>query len=185
MIIGITGSLGGGKGTVVDYLVEQKNFKHYSASGHLISLLEARGKVVNRDSLNQIGNELRANDPAGVAAAIYEQYERDDGASDVILESLHSPAEAQFIKSVGGIVLGVTADSDIRFERIHKRGSVKDNVTKEEFIVQQKREEEGTGDTAKSNIFATLEEADFLIENNGTLEELHAQIDKILEQIEI
>ena len=31
MIIGITGTDGSGKGTVVDYLVEQKGFKHYSA----------------------------------------------------------------------------------------------------------------------------------------------------------
>jgi hypothetical protein len=34
-IIGITGTLGAGKGTVVDYLIKQKNFRHYSISGYL------------------------------------------------------------------------------------------------------------------------------------------------------
>ena len=35
-IIGITGTIGAGKGTIVDYLVKQKNFKHYSVRNFLI-----------------------------------------------------------------------------------------------------------------------------------------------------
>ena len=35
VIIGITGTLGAGKGTIVDYLVNKKSFYHYSVSGYL------------------------------------------------------------------------------------------------------------------------------------------------------
>jgi dephospho-CoA kinase len=184
MIIGITGSLGGGKGTVVDYLINQKNFKHYSSSDHLIRIIEARGEVVDRDAMNRVANELRADNPAGVPAETYKLYCEDDGESDVILESLHSVPEVEFIKSVGGIVIAITADSDIRYERITTRGSVKDDVTKEQFIAQQEREEKGSEDPNKSNIFHTIKAADFTIENNGTLVELQAQVEAVLAVLE-
>ncbi len=185
MIIGITGSLGGGKGTVVDYLIKKYGFKHYSSSGLLTELLIARGEVVDRDGMNRIANELRAENPAGVPAETYKKYEAEDGESDAIFESLHSVPEVEFIRSIGGIVIAVTANPDIRYERITKRGSVKDNVTKEQFIAQQEREEKGSGDPNKSNIFDTIRAADFVIENNSTLEDLESQIERIMSDIQI
>lgn len=183
MVIGITGSLGGGKGTVVEYLIEKYNFAHYSSSGHLVALLEQRGEVVDRDAMNRIANELRAGDAAGVPMETYKQYVADGAPENVIFESLHSVPEAMFIKSKGGHIIAVTADSDIRYERVVQRGSVKDNVTKEEFVAQQEREEHGDEDQNKSNIFSVIKMADFTIHNNGTLEELHAQVDEVLKKI--
>jgi len=183
MILGIGGVLGGGKGTVVEYLKDKYGFTHYSSSDLLIQMLEERGEVVDRDGMNRIANELRAQNPAGVPAKNYERYETEGDEEDVIFESLHSVPEADFIKSIGGIVIGVTADSDIRYDRILARGSVKDNVTKDEFIAQQKREEEGSEDKNKSNIFSVIRQADFVIKNNGTLEELYAKVDKIMQAI--
>jgi dephospho-CoA kinase len=184
MIIGITGSLGGGKGTVVDYLIEKYGFKHYSSSGLLTELLIARGETVDRDAMNRIANELRAENSAGVPVLTYKKYEKEDGESDAIFESLHSVPEVEFIRSIGGVVIAVTASPDIRYERITKRGSVKDNVTKEQFIAQQEREERGTSDPNKSNIFDTIKAADFVIENNTSLENLKSEVDKILETLQ-
>ena len=39
-IVGITGTLGAGKGTVVEYLTQQKGFKHYSARGLLNQIID-------------------------------------------------------------------------------------------------------------------------------------------------
>lgn len=183
MILGIGGVLGGGKGTVVDYLKEKYGFAHYSSSDLLIQILEERGEEVNREGTNRVANELRAENPGGVPVRNFARYEAEDGVSDVIFESLHSVLEVEFIKSVGGIVLGVTADSDIRYDRILARGSVKDNVSKEVFMAQQKREEEGSEDPNTSNIFSVLKQTDFVIENNGTLEDLKTQVDGIMAEL--
>lgn len=184
MIIGITGSIGGGKGTVVDYLKEKKNFAHYSSSDLLVKILKERGETVDRDGMGRVANELRAQDPAGVPAQTYKQYEKDGSPENVIFEALHSVPEVGFVKGIGGKVIAVTADPDIRYERIIARGSVKDNITKEKFIEQQQREEVGSEDPNKNNIFDAIKAADFVLKNNGTIEELHAQVDEVLEEMQ-
>ena len=46
MIIGITGTDGAGKGSVVDYLVKEKGFVHYSGRGVIVEAIEAKGGSV-------------------------------------------------------------------------------------------------------------------------------------------
>lgn len=42
LVIGITGTLGAGKGTIVDYLVDSKGFAHYSVRAYLIEEIKKR-----------------------------------------------------------------------------------------------------------------------------------------------
>ncbi|MBQ4206222.1 MAG: AAA family ATPase, partial [Bacteroidales bacterium] len=60
-IIGITGTLGAGKGTIVEYLIEKKGYVHYSVRAFLAEEIKRRGMEVNRDTLTMVANELRAN----------------------------------------------------------------------------------------------------------------------------
>ena len=59
IIIGITGTLGAGKGAVVDYLLGQKGFKHFSARALFTDEIINRGLPVNRDTMTEVANELR------------------------------------------------------------------------------------------------------------------------------
>ena len=49
--IGITGTLGAGKGTIVDYLVQNRGFVHYSVRAFLIEEIKRRGLEANRDTI--------------------------------------------------------------------------------------------------------------------------------------
>ena len=66
MIIGITGTDGSGKGTVVDYLVSQLGFVHYSSRDLIMQEIEKRGLVPNRANARLVGNALRAEYGPGV-----------------------------------------------------------------------------------------------------------------------
>lgn len=178
MLIGIAGTLGAGKGTVVEYLLKL-GFKHYSGSGKLREILESRNIEPNRDEYSKLADEIRGEDPRGLTKLLWSDYE-NDAPEKAIIEALHDVEEAKFIKEQGGIVIGVDADMEVRYSRIHTRGSEKDNVSFEEFKRLARHEEEGGG---THNIRAVLELADYTIENNGTLEELHAQVDAILKKI--
>mgnify|MGYP001577534124 CR=1 FL=1 len=181
MIIGIAGTIGSGKGAVVEYL-KQKGFAHYSGSGQLRELLEARGETIDRDAYSRIATEIREHDPIGLAKLLRERMERDN-PGNAIMEALHTAGEAEFVRSIGGHILGIDADIPIRYARITKRGSEKDSISFEKFVEQSKREDEGALETAAHNIRAALNVADAIIMNNGTLEELHAQIDDVLEKL--
>lgn len=179
MIVGIGGTLGAGKGTVVEYLIA-KEFKHYSGSGKLREILEERGVKVDRDAYSKLADEIRGEDPMGLSKIIWKQYE-SDSPKNAVFEALHEPAEAQFIRDKGGVVLGVDAPMEIRYERISGRGSEKDNVSFEDFKRLAIYEEEGGG---THNIRAVISMADHVIQNEGTLEELHEKIEQWLQSIE-
>lgn len=181
MIIGIAGSFGSGKGAVVDYLVTNEGFKHFSASGLITDEIKRRGLPVNRDTMTVVANDLRKlHGPAYLMEEMYRLASEEGG--DAVLESLRAVAEAQKVKELGGTVIGVDADSKIRYERAVKRGSEKDNVSYEKFL-EQERAESNPDDPTKQDVFSVLKESDFIVTNNGTLEELHAQIDEVLKQI--
>ena len=72
--IGITGTLGAGKGTIVDYLQKAKGFAHYSVRAFLIDEIKRRGLEVNRDSMTLVGNDLRAqHSPSWIVEQLYHQ----------------------------------------------------------------------------------------------------------------
>ena len=178
IILGLTGSFAAGKGAVVEYLVKERAFQHFSASGFITEEIVRRGMDVNRDSMTIVGNEMRQmNGPAYIINTLYARAQ--ETGKDSIIESLRAVAEVRRIKELGGYVLGIDADPKLRYERALARKSEKDSVTYEEWRKQEETESNAK-DPTKQNIFGALSESDFVIQNNGTLEELHRQLSELL-----
>lgn len=177
MIIGIAGTLGAGKGTVVEYLKE-RGFSHYSVSGMFKAILESQGQVARREAYTWLGDSFRELGPAGPIAIQFAMARHEKG--NVIIESIHDVPEAEFLKEKGAVIIGVDAPLELRYERIQGRGSEKDNVSFAEFRNIAAHEEQGGG---KHNINQVMKMADYMITNNGTLEELHEQVDAVLKKI--
>lgn len=178
MILGITGTIGAGKGTVVEYL-KQRGFAHYSSSGILKEILAGRGLPATRLNMSMLADELMREYEGGVLQVSHERAQAE-GKTDYILEAIHRESEAAYVRSLGGHILGVDADIATRYERSVRRGEgEKDNVTFEEFLQNSKREDDGRGETG-ANIRAVMRGADVILTNDGTFEELVAQIDEAL-----
>lgn len=181
MIIGITGTIGAGKGTVVDYLVKQKQFRHVSARSIWTQELEARGLPIDRDHMTQLANQLRAEH--GAAYFMERALASVTKGELVVIESLRAIAEVEPLKKAGGVLLAVDADKHVRFERVTGRGSALDNITFDDFIRQEAAEMENE-DPTKQNIGAVMQLADHTIMNEGSVEELHAHIDVWLQTLQ-
>lgn len=183
IIIGITGTLGSGKNTVVEYLVSKYGFKHYSGPEWLKEEAARRGMPINRDSQHFIGNELRAKYGAGHLAEMTYQRAKE-GGQNAVIESYRAVGEVETMKAKPEpfYLLAVDADPKLRYERILGRGSFKDHVSFEKFIADEEREMNDTT-PGGMEIARCMQMADGRVDNNGDIENLYKQIDDFIQPL--
>ena len=181
-IIGITGTLGAGKGTIVDYLVKEKGYVHYSVRSFIAEEIQRRGLEVNRDTLTMVGNDLRAlHSPSYIATQLYERAFAT--GKNAVIESIRAIGEVNALRSKGNFFLfAVDADQKTRYQRIIERKSETDAVSYETFIANEEREM-NSDDPNKQNIAACIKEANFVFKNDGTIEDLHKKVEEVLDNI--
>jgi dephospho-CoA kinase len=179
-IIGITGTLGAGKGTVVQYLVEQKGYHHYSVRAFLLEEIRRRGLPENRDSLTMVANEMRSvHSPSYVTDQLY--FIARKKGQDCVIESIRTPGEIFSLRTKGDfILLSVDADPEIRFQRIIARNSETDRITYNTFLSNEAREMT-SDDPNHQNLRACINLADFHLLNNGTPDQLFHQVENLLD----
>lgn len=180
--LGITGTLGAGKGTIVDYLVRNKGYAHYSVRNFLLQEIKKRKLPEDRDSMVIVANELRSkHGPAYIVERLFE--EASKSGKNAIIESIRTTGEIEALRSKGlFFLLAVDADVEIRFQRIQQRGSETDNVDYPTFISNENREMSGN-DPGKQNLLKCLELADYALDNNGTFQQLFNQVEIYLSEI--
>lgn len=179
MIIGITGTIGAGKGTVVDFLTREKGFTHYSVRAWLLREIKQRGMPENRDSMFTLANSLRAlNGPSFVTDQLFLQAKASGG--NCVIESIRTPGEIISLRNKGRFILfAVDADPEIRYQRILARQSETDRISYETFLENEARET-GSGDPNMQNLHACIAMADYVFQNNNTISDLNNKVDEIL-----
>lgn len=181
-IIGITGTLGAGKGTIVDYLTKHYGFLHFSVRGYLSKIIEQRGLPLNRDTLVAVANELREkNSPSFIAEELFREAQQT--GKDCIIESLRTVGEINALRQRGNFYLfAVDADQKLRYSRIVDRASATDKINFQTFAENEAREMNST-DPNKQNLAACMKLADFTFTNNGSFDDLYRQVDEALKKI--
>ena len=182
LIIGITGTLGAGKGTIVDYLVSRKGFVHFSVRAFIAEEIVRRGMAVNRDSMVVVANDMRRqHSPSYITDQLY--LKAREAGRDAVIESIRTPGEVHSLREKGNFVLfAVDAPPELRYQRIRKRNSETDSITFQTFIMNEEREMESS-DPYAQNIAKCIEMADHTFVNDGTIEELNQEVEAALEAV--
>ncbi|MFO7711554.1 MAG: AAA family ATPase [Candidatus Woesearchaeota archaeon] len=178
MIIGITGTLGAGKTTIVEYL-KGKGFAHYSVRDFLTEEIKRRDMPINRDSMVTVANDLRQkHSPSYIVEQLYEQAK----GQDAVIESIRTPGEVKALKDYGDfMLLAIDADIKTRYDRIIARKSETDQISFEKFKEDEEREM-NSDEEHKQNITRCIEMADHRIDNNGTIEEFYEKVKALIEK---
>lgn len=181
-IVGITGTPGAGKGTVVDYLINQYSFKHYSARAWISEQLTQQGTPLSRENMRLIANKIRTeNAPSYIIEQLYQKAISD--GSDAVIESLRNPGEIEALRSKPEkfMMLAVDADPKIRYERILHRKSSTDDVSFEKFL-EDEQAEMNDASPSGMKMAECIQMSDYNLNNNGDIPALHKQIDKVMQK---
>lgn len=172
--IGLTGTNASGKGEIADFF-QKHGFSYFSLSDLLRKEIRKRGWEENRDNLIKTGNDLREKYGADILARRIMQ----EVGQKAVIDSIRNIKEAEFLKTQENFVLlAVDAPVELRYQRSKKRGRNESASSLAEFI--QKEAQELSGSEIQQQLIKCMEMADFLIINDGTLENLHRKLEKFL-----
>ena len=184
MIIGLTGSIGSGKGVVADFLKEQ-GFIYLSLSNELREIAKEDKVEFIRENLQNLGNKLREEGGAGVLAQLVVDKINNQEYKKVVVDGIRNPAEIGVLKTLNNFFLvSVDAAQKIRFERVKERGRESDPQAWDGFLKMDGRDKgEGEAETGQ-NVRKCMELADFTLVNDGGLEEIQEKIRKLFDEVD-
>ena len=180
MVIGLTGRNGSGKGVVAN-LIKNKGFEYYSLSDVLRNEIKNQNLDVTRENLIKMGRKLRQEHGAGVLAKkIVSQLQPQ---KKYIIDSIRHPEEVKILREKMGLkLICVSADQKTRFERCKMRKRESDPTNLEDFIRLENKELKNKENSAQQ-LIATEELADKIVKNDGSLEDLQKQLDRVLNEL--
>ena len=174
-VIGVSGTNGSGKDTVMTLLRDHYGYMFVSATDLLGAELESRNQPTDREHKAALSAEWRREHGMGVIVKkAYEVWERhaEQYPGGVVVGSLRHPGEADEIHALDGVVIWVDADARVRYERIQANAAARgraaeDAVSFERFQEEEAREMHPVGDAATLDMASVKERADIFLDNGA------------------
>lgn len=172
IFIGLSGKIASGKTTTANYLKEKYGFKILRFRDIIIEVLKERGLEVNRENMQEMGNELYNILGSKLFSELLLCRVNDD--YNYVIDSIrHEKIHIFFRKKLNWSYFFIFVDSnqDLRNIRLHTRDEKKFNLTSLE------------SHTVESEIDTLKRYSDYVISNNEDEQNLHKQIDKIVDEL--
>jgi len=179
IILGFAGEMSCGKGTAANYVVKKYNGSYHRFSTMLRDLARRMYIEENRDDLQKISTFFRQNFGEDIMSKVIYNDVKDDSHEIVAVDGVRRIMDIRYLKDLPGFKLVyIEAEMKKRYERIVKRRENTDDAVKtfEEFRHDHEQESELQIKDLKKN-------ADFILNNNGTTEEMYEQIDAIIRKL--
>jgi dephospho-CoA kinase len=179
-IIGVIGKNGAGKDEVLKYLRDKYDVPFLSTGDIVREIAASEGKEPTRPNLQAISDRYFNERGEGCFVRMVVDKIRENGWKAAGISGVRSLKDVDILKNVLGgkfVLINVyVSDTMARFERMFKRGEGRDAKVYEDFVKQDKAEEK------LFHIDKAESEADYSLSNDGTLEDLHSAIDKLVEE---
>lgn len=179
MILGLTGVNAAGKGEVARILVEG-GFEYFSLSDELRQEMQRQGVVESRQSLMAWGTKVRSEYGRDVLARRVAL--RFTQGLNQVVDSIRNPEEVRFLRTLDGFFLvRVEAPIEVRFQRTLARAREGDTLDFEAFC-RAEEQEMVSENPAAQRLLETFALADFVVVNDGTLEDLRHRVRSVFRE---
>lgn len=180
IIIGFIGKLASGKGTAAGHLQQKYNAKIVMFSASLRDILDRLYLPQTRKNMQGLSQILREHFGQDTLARVVARDAARAEAEIVAIDGVRRPKDLEYLRSMPNFSLAsIIAEPKTRYERMLKRGQNPGEAAGELSFEQFQKNESAE---AESLIGEVAKEAKFTVDNNGSLEDLKSQIDKIVEQ---
>ena len=176
-IIGLVGPIKAGKGTVAKYIYgEFPLVSVYRFSKILADILKILSFPDTRENLQNLAIDLRKRFGAGILAEAVKTKIRNDLAGVILIDGIRAIEEADMVKSLGGIIIYITAPTRVRYARLDDQKLNEKLISFEDFLMSENKETEIL-------INQIGQKADFIIENQSSIKDLYDKLDAILKEV--
>lgn len=181
IIIGVVGQIASGKGILVNYLTSQLGFSSFSLSSIVHDELKKKGvKKFTRQTLQDVGDELRRGYGDEVLARRLDEAIKGQKKENIVIEGIRNPAEIEFLKkNQNFILIGVKANRELRFKRLLSRGKEWDPKTYEDFFKVDRRDIGVGQNKSGQQVGKCLAYCDYVVTNNKDLKDFQRKVEKL------
>jgi dephospho-CoA kinase len=179
LIIGIVGEIASGKGTAAEYLRQKHDGVIFKFSTVMRDVLNRLYLPQTRENLQLLSLILRESFGQDIFAKTMARDAANSSARLTIIDGIRRPSDIIELAKLNSFhLINIVADEKIRYERIKTRNENPNDAEKtwEQFQKEAIAESEAT-------IRTVAAQAEYAVKNNGTLDDLHKQLDLILETI--
>lgn len=182
IIIGAVGKNGSGKDFVLERIHKNFGYQFFSIGDIVREIADKEGLSHTRDNLHHLSEKYMGKFGDQIFIEKIAESIKRNNFKKCVISGIRPYSDVIFFKNIfkdNFFLLYIELKSDqIRMDRMHLRGSARDSKTLDELYKQDREEEE------LFNISKSIEAADYILNNDGTIEELDSEIKRVLQLIE-
>lgn len=179
VIIGIAGKMASGKGRISEYLLNQYDVDKAKTSHFLRQVLDIFGIPQSRENLHHLSTFLRKTYGEDTLARALVRYAKQATKLIILIDGIRRATDIKNLKELPNFYLiYVDVEQKIRYQRYIQRNENPGDAEMTFEIFQREDAAE-----PEQQIESLKEHAKFILDNNGTTENLDVQIEKMLDAI--
>lgn len=179
IILGLVGEIAAGKTTITNYLKKHHHAVSFKFSDMLRDILDRVYVEKTRGNLQELSTFLRSTYSEDLMSQVIAKDVAGAKEEFLIVEGIRRPTDVTYLKDVPGFhLIAIEADAKLRFKRLTSRSENPDDQSKtwEQFQKDARAESE-------QKIAEIAAQAEFTINNNGSLQETIDQVEAIVKNI--
>lgn len=176
IVLGIVGEISSGKTTLTDYIKKTHKISSWRFSDILRDVLKKINIEETRSNMQNLSTMFRQTFGENLLSKVLAENISKSSDNFIIVEGIRRPSDISYLKNIDGFhIIAIDVNEKNRFKRLIERSENPDDQNK----TWEKFQEEGAQES-EEQIKVVMKTADFILNNNESLKDLHRQIDELI-----